>query len=193
MIEISLLFHFIIIFHLTVIFNCCFFQDYTSYNTKDIDFLPLTALIGFVVIFNLGMGTIPVLMLGELFPTSVKGVALCLSDIYFGAIVIIISKFFQMVKDEFGMYVPFAVFAGCCCLGLLFVIKCVPETNGKTLEEIQLELKGDDTENDVESKKPKTEVNVIAVGGPEKSGAGFCDVPLESYKSFNDEFEDTRF
>lgn len=168
------------------------FQDYTTFDTQNVNYLPMTALIAFVVLFNLGMGTIPVLILGEIFPLSVKGFALCLADIYFGAIVIVISKAFQMLKDEFGMFVPFMAFAVCCGFGLIFIIKCVPETTGKSLEEIQLELRGNDEAKDMESKvKPKTEVNVISVTG---IGVGaFTDVPLDSYKPFASEFQVTKF
>lgn len=111
-------------------------------NLSNLTWIPLVALICFVISFSIGMQTIPILLLGELFPTNVKAFALCLADIYFSIIATIVSKFFQITKDDFGLHVPFYAFFVCCILGLVFIIFFVPETKGKTLEEIQDELRG---------------------------------------------------
>ncbi|KAF2884956.1 hypothetical protein ILUMI_21233 [Ignelater luminosus] len=121
-----------------------YFQTQTNIDVSKLSFLPLTSLLLYVIIFNLGMGTVPVLMLSELFPTNVKAFALCIADIYFGIIVTLVSKFFQMMNDDFGMYVPFFAFTVCCAVGLIFIVTCVPETKDKSLEEIQQYLKGED-------------------------------------------------
>lgn len=129
-----------------------FLQNCTDIDVSSFSFVQLVALILFVVMFNVGMQTIPILMLCEMFPTNIKAFALCVVDIYFCIIVTIISKFFQIMKDSFGMHVPFFAFAVCCVIGLVFIIFCVPETKGKTLEEIQQNLRygegdGDNNEN----------------------------------------------
>ncbi|KAF2884942.1 hypothetical protein ILUMI_21219 [Ignelater luminosus] len=124
-------------------------------NTTDIDvskysLIPVLSIITWVIMFALGLQTIPVTLLGEIFPTNVKAFAVSFSDIYFAVIITIVSKFYQVTKDKFGMHVPFFVFAGCCVLGLLFVLFYLPETKGKTLEEIQEELKREkDEKNDL--------------------------------------------
>ncbi|KAF2884950.1 hypothetical protein ILUMI_21227 [Ignelater luminosus] len=117
-------------------------------NLDSFTWIPLVALVGYVVAFSLGMQTIPIMMLGEMFPTNVKAFALCVVDIYFGIIATIVSKFFQITKDNFGLHVPFYSFVLCCILGLIFIIFFVLETKGKTLEQIQKELKGGDSEDD---------------------------------------------
>lgn len=119
----------------------------TDINIDSFSIVPVVSLIAFVVVFSLGMQTIPLLMLGELFPANVKASALCFADIYFSILATIVSKFFQIVKDSFGIYVPFFVFSFCCLLGLIAVIFFVPETNGKTLEDIQMYLRGETRSN----------------------------------------------
>jgi hypothetical protein len=52
------------------------------------------------------------------------------------------TKFYQVTADEFGLTVPYCSFALTTFLGVLFLYFCLPETKGKTLEEIQQELKG---------------------------------------------------
>ncbi|XP_018564027.1 facilitated trehalose transporter Tret1-like [Anoplophora glabripennis] len=111
-------------------------------DTTEYNFAPLVALICFVVTFSIGLHTIPLLIMGEIFPTDVKALALCVMDIYFSVLVICISMFFHWSKC-IGMYVPFLTFTGCCILGLLFILFYVPETKRKTLEDIQAELQGE--------------------------------------------------
>lgn len=115
-------------------------------DLSHLNIIPILSLILFIVSYCMGLGTIPVLMLGELFPTNVKAFALCLTEIYYGIIATAASKFFQIVKDDFALFIPFYVFAACCLLGIIFVIRFVPETKGKTLEEIQEHLRGEKTE-----------------------------------------------
>jgi len=120
-----------------------YIKDCTDLDVSAISFLPLLALLAFVVAFSVGLQTIPLLIMGEVFPTDVKAVALCATDIFYSVIVTVISKLFHWSNDEFGMYVSFYAFAVCCLFGLAFIVLFVPETKGKTLEDIQNELKGE--------------------------------------------------
>nr|CAH7760384.1 unnamed protein product [Callosobruchus chinensis] len=129
-------------------FNICTDIDMTRYS-----FIPIVALLSFVIVFSTGLQTIPLLMMGEIFPTDVKAFALCLMDFYYSLIVTFISKFFHWSKKEYGLHVPFLTFFACCLIGLFFIIFLVPETKGKTLEEIQAELKGVDKVVSVDTKK----------------------------------------
>ncbi|KAJ8924979.1 hypothetical protein NQ315_001144 [Exocentrus adspersus] len=134
-----------------------FFLKYnTNLNVTEYSFIPVAALIGFVIMFSLGMQSIPILMLGELFPANVKAFALCLADIYFCILATVVSKFFQIMKDNFGIYVPFYVFTVCCVIGLVCIVLFVPETKGKTLEEIQMNLRGETADAVDEVKTPSS-------------------------------------
>lgn len=119
-----------------------YLRDFSDLDLSKVDLIPAIALMCFVTAFSIGLQTIPILLLGELFPTKVKAFALSLADIYFGILASIVTKFFQFMKDRFGMHVPFFSFAGFCFLGLMFAYRCVPETKGKTLEDIQDTLRG---------------------------------------------------
>ncbi|GLV39716.1 nebulosa [Carabus blaptoides fortunei] len=128
-----------------------YFKDMTDYDTSVISWLPLAGMLAYVCLFSIGLGTVPNLMLGELFSASVKGKALFLLNIYYAVLISTISKLFQAMADNFGMYVPFTIFASTCVLGTIFSHFCVPETKGKTLEEIQQHLKGNVKDKDVNS------------------------------------------
>ncbi|KAJ8960112.1 hypothetical protein NQ317_005750 [Molorchus minor] len=120
-----------------------YFDKCTQVDTSGFEFVPIVALLCFVVVFSIGLQTIPLLIMGEMFPTNVKAFALCWMDIYYSVIVIVISKVFHWSNETYGMHVPFYTFTGCCVIGLIFIVLCVPETKGKTLEDIQLELRGE--------------------------------------------------
>ncbi|EFA01663.1 Facilitated trehalose transporter Tret1-2 homolog-like Protein [Tribolium castaneum] len=117
-----------------------YIKDFTTIDISSFNFVPLLALLGYVIIFNIGAQPIPLLIQGELFPTNVKALASCFSEVYFCIIASMVSKLFQTLRDSFGMYLPFYGFAVCSAVNLVFVIFFVPETKGKTLEEIQATL-----------------------------------------------------
>lgn len=126
---------------------------------ESFDWLPIASLVSYNVLFSIGLAFGAVTVLSELFPTNVKAVALGTADTFSVSMGAIASKFFQITKDEFGMFVPFWFFAICSAIGLIFIIKFVPETKGKTLEEIQqfLIADGSDT-NEKECKKSEFSV-----------------------------------
>lgn len=117
----------------------------TDIDMEPFGFISIIALLSYIIIFSVGMQTIPLLIMGEIFPTNVKAFALCLMDIYFSVTVTIISKLFHWSKDYFGLHVPFFFFTVCCIVGVVFIIFVVPETKGKTLEDIQMELRREKT------------------------------------------------
>lgn len=100
---------------------------------------PLLALCGVLVFtgsFSLGMGGIPWVIMSEIFPINVKGLAGSLVTVvnWFGTWIISYSFNFVMQWSSEG---TFFIFSAVCGLTIIFVVKLVPETKGRTLEEIQ--------------------------------------------------------
>ncbi|XP_017770169.1 PREDICTED: facilitated trehalose transporter Tret1-2 homolog isoform X2 [Nicrophorus vespilloides] len=117
-------------------------QTYIPSIVTQITWLPLVSLIGYNMIFSIGLSFGPVLLLSELFPTTVKAKALCVADSVSALLGLTSSKFFQETSDAYGMLVPFWTFSLCAGIGSILIYKYVIETKGKTLEQIQLELIG---------------------------------------------------
>lgn len=90
----------------------------------------------YVSAFSIGFGGVPWVIMSEIFPINVKGVAGSLVVLvnWSGAWLISYTYNFMMSWSTFGTYYIYAAF---CILTVLFVAKVVPETKGKTLEEIQ--------------------------------------------------------
>lgn len=104
--------------------------------------MPLLSLAVFIVIFSMGYGPIPWLMMGELFPNNVKGVASSVTASMNWILAFAVTKFFQNMIDLMGISLSFFVFAIICFVGTIFVALVVPETKGKTIDEVQIELYG---------------------------------------------------
>lgn len=129
---------------LTLLLNATYLyiKNCTDLDISHLNFLPIVAMILFVVIFSLGLTTVPLLIIGELFPTNVKAFALCTIDIYYSVVATAVSQYFHWTNTMYGMHVPFYTFSASCFLAVFYIYVFVPETKGKTLEDIQRELRG---------------------------------------------------
>ncbi|KAF2890690.1 hypothetical protein ILUMI_15483 [Ignelater luminosus] len=134
-------------------FGCCivlaleaiffYINEETNLDVSHIRWFPLAGMLSYIPLCSAGLAIIPTLMLGELFPTSVKGIALCILNICFSIFMLLVTKLFQLLSSNFGMYVPFCLFSLCCFVSFIFSCYWLPETKGKTLEEIQRYLRGE--------------------------------------------------
>ena len=55
----------------------------------------------------------------------------------------VVTKYYPTLEASAGTYTCFWLFSAICAGGLVFIFLLVPETKGKTLEEIQYELGGE--------------------------------------------------
>lgn len=117
-------------------------KDYSGMDMTNMDYLPIVGIIVFTCSFAIGLGNIVNLMTGEMFSSSIKAKATSIMNLIFAILMTLTTKFYQFTADNVGMCFPFFVFSACQVLGALFCYRYVPETSGKTLEQIQQELKG---------------------------------------------------
>lgn len=109
-----------------------------SYN-----FIPFAGIISASIISSIGFQSLIIVIPAETFPLNVKAVAMTYICIFGGALNFVIAKGYQSVKDYSGLYGVFFFFAAASVFGCIFSIIYVPETKGKSLREIQIELQGD--------------------------------------------------
>ncbi|WP_432226793.1 sugar porter family MFS transporter [Limosilactobacillus fermentum] len=93
--------------------------------------------------FAVSWGPICWLMLGEIFPLNVRGVGNSIGSAANWIGNFIVSQFFLVLLSMFHNNVggPFAIFTFFAILSIFFVIYMVPETRGKTLENIEMEMR----------------------------------------------------
>lgn len=99
----------------------------------------LAAIVAFIGAFAMALGPIPWILCSEIFPTRVRGRAMSVAAFTVWVSCYIVAQTFPMLNDNprIGPALTFAVYAGCSLLGLLFVLGMVPETKGRSLEEIE--------------------------------------------------------
>ncbi|CAH9061806.1 unnamed protein product [Cuscuta epithymum] len=120
----------------------CFLTGASFYlkgQSMFLDYVPVLAVSGvliYIASFSIGMGAVPWLLMSEIFPIHVKGVAGSLVVLvnWLGAWAVSYTFNFMMEWSSTGTFMFYAI---ACLLTVLFVAKVVPETKGKTLEEIQ--------------------------------------------------------
>lgn len=124
----------------TLLFAVYFFllQDMKIDFMRYFAWLPLTLLITYNIFYSIGLAFGPYTYLSELFPLNIKSKATCMGEVVTVIMGAVTSKFFQSSFEFFGsMAIPFLSFSITTFVCLVFMIKIVPEINGKTLQEIQ--------------------------------------------------------
>lgn len=76
-------------------------------------------------------------MLSEIFPNRIRGVAMSVANLSLWFTAYLTTRFFPVVNEAFGLHVMFFLFAAVCVLIIAFVVAFVPETKGRSLEEIE--------------------------------------------------------
>jgi MFS family permease len=99
--------------------------------------LVLGLILCYVACFAVGLGPAVWVMLAELFPTRIRARAMAVATVtLWGACLLISSTFLSLVKAT-GPAGAFWIYAALCMFAFVFLWRAVPETKGKTLEEIE--------------------------------------------------------
>ncbi|XP_014469890.1 PREDICTED: facilitated trehalose transporter Tret1-like [Dinoponera quadriceps] len=104
--------------------------------------LPLVSLIVYVIGFSLGFGPIPWLMMGEILPAKIRSSAASIATAFNWMCTFIITKTFEDIITVVDTHGTFWLFGAMVIVGIIFVIISVPETRGKSLEEIEMSFTG---------------------------------------------------
>ena len=96
----------------------------------------------YILVFALGAGCVPFLLLVELVPARTRHLASQLMIFFISTFAFLVAKFFPMLADALAPHGVFWTFALCCAAGVVFIRLCVPETKGKSLDHILAELDG---------------------------------------------------
>jgi SP family arabinose:H+ symporter-like MFS transporter len=99
--------------------------------------LLLLSILAFVGAFALAMGPIPWIVNSEIFPTKLRGRAMSVAVFCLWLADWVVTQTFPMLREAIGPAATFWAYAGCSLLSLVFVVVAVPETRGRTLEEIE--------------------------------------------------------
>ncbi len=103
----------------------------------------LAFVLGYIAFFALSVGPVTWVILSEIYPTRVRGRALSIATLCLWGANFLVSQTFPMMDENprlveaFNHAFPFYVYAAFCLVLVVVVLFQVPETKGKSLEEIE--------------------------------------------------------
>ncbi len=100
----------------------------------------LTLVIVAIAIYAMSLAPIVWVILSEIFPNRIRGAAMALATFALWIACFILTYTFPLLNKGLGAAGTFWVYAGICLLGFVFILIKLPETKGKSLEEIEKEL-----------------------------------------------------
>src|SRR5208283_2048326 len=101
--------------------------------------LLLVCVVGFIAAFAMAMGPISWLLCSEIFPNRVRGRAMSVAALTVWASCYVVAQTFQNLNDSaaVGPAATFWLYALVSLFSLVFAGLLIPETKGRTLEEIE--------------------------------------------------------
>ncbi|MBL8577575.1 MAG: sugar porter family MFS transporter [Mesorhizobium sp.] len=97
----------------------------------------LIALVVFIVSFAFSLGPVVWTVINEIFPGKVRGRAVAVATAVNWGSAFLVSQFFLTLIEAIGKSTTFWLFAFFCAVGWVWVYRTVPETKGRSLEEIE--------------------------------------------------------
>nr|MCU0977843.1 sugar porter family MFS transporter [Pirellulaceae bacterium] len=121
---------------------CLLFLGLAAYLQRT-DTWVLVCMLGYIASFALSVGPVTWVILSEIFPTRIRGRAMAIATVCLWTANLAVSQTFPMLdKNEwliakFRHAFPFWLYGAFCLVAIVVVIGWVPETKGRTLEEIE--------------------------------------------------------
>jgi sugar porter (SP) family MFS transporter len=104
-------------------------------------FLPPSALLLIILLyiafFASAMGPLVWVVMAEIFPIRMRGAAMGLATLVLWFADFVVTLTFPVISDNLSSSTAFWLYAAMCALDLIFMIFYLPETKGKSLEEIE--------------------------------------------------------
>jgi len=108
---------------------------------EGLGWLPLTSLLIFTVGYNIGMGPIPFVVSAELLPSQTRGLSTAVVIEFYYILSTLTTLFFGNITESLGWTLSYSMFALICLFGSIFILFVIPETKGKSAEQIELLFK----------------------------------------------------
>lgn len=96
----------------------------------------------FIVFFGISWGPVLWVMLPELFPMRARGAATGIAALVLSIGSLLVAYLFPIISDILSVQEVFLIFAVMGVIAFFFVMKFLPETRGRSLEQIEADLRG---------------------------------------------------
>jgi MFS family permease len=117
------------------------FKQYESqFVSAAIDMNPtliLFGILGFVASFAISLGPVMWVLFSELFPNQLRGLAISFAGLINSAVSFGVQLVFPWDLENFGNSTTFLIYGLFAIVGLVIVMRILPETKGRSLEELE--------------------------------------------------------
>ena len=109
-------------------------------------YLQYTGIIMLVVVvcaiacYAMTLATVMWVIVSEIFPNRVRGIAMSVCTFALWAACFLLTYTFPILNSGLGAAYTFWLYGVICLVGGIFIVSLLPETKGKSLEEIEKEL-----------------------------------------------------
>ena len=100
----------------------------------------LAGVLGFIACFNLSLGPVMWVMLSEMYPNKIRGLAIGTIGLVNSFTAWLVTQIFPWELSNLGNSISFLIFGVIALIGSFVLFKILPETKGKSLEELETEL-----------------------------------------------------
>jgi len=115
-------------------------SDFVSKAISINPWLVLSGILGFVASFAISIGPVMWVLFSELFPNRIRGLAISFVGLINSGISFLVQLVFPWEQMHLGNATTFLIYGVFGGVGLFFVLFLLPETKGKSLEELELIL-----------------------------------------------------
>lgn len=116
---------------------CLGFIGLAFYLNMAAGYWVLIGILLYISFFAISLGPLTFVVVSEIFPTAIRGRAMSVAIFFLWISVFIVSQTFPMLLESIGSAYTFWIYMVLSALAFVFIWKMVPETKGKTLEEIE--------------------------------------------------------
>ena len=97
----------------------------------------LLIILAYIAFFATAMGPLVWVVMAEIFPIRMRGAAMGMATLVLWVADFAVTFTFPVISDRLGPSEAFWLYAAMCALDLVFMIAFLPETKGRSLEEIE--------------------------------------------------------
>lgn len=112
-------------------------SSYFLDGTSILPYVVLSLTVMFLFFMQGGIGPVLWLLLAEIFPVKLRGLGMGICVFFLWITDFCIGLAFPVLLNRFGLFMTFMVFVISGLAGLVFVKTCIPETKGRSLEDIE--------------------------------------------------------
>ena len=99
--------------------------------------LVLIGILGFVASFAVSLGPVMWVLFSELFPNALRGIAISFVGVINSAISFGVQLVFPWELERLGNSTTFLIYGVFAAIGFVIIMRLLPETKGRTLEELE--------------------------------------------------------